>query len=99
LERHWEVVEPGRPNVIGILNGPEGGKRLMFEGHTDVVTEGDASAWKHPFEARSKPASMGAAGAIWKAGWWLPSSPSGHVKSESLGGSILIGARWMRKGG
>src|SRR5450756_2608904 len=52
LETNWEDVEPGGPNVIGVLPGPEGSRRLMFEGHTDVVTEGDAGAWTHPpFEA------------------------------------------------
>jgi succinyl-diaminopimelate desuccinylase len=52
LQTTWEVVEPGRPNVIGILPGAKDGQCLMFEGHTDVVTEGDASSWTHPpFEA------------------------------------------------
>ncbi len=40
-----EEVQPGRPNVIiEILGGPPG-KTLLFEGHTDVVTEGDAANW------------------------------------------------------
>ena len=48
-----EEVEPGAPNVIGILQGQEEGPCLMFECHTDVVTEGDASEWKYgPFEGR-----------------------------------------------
>lgn len=45
----WEptIVEvaPGRPNVIAVIEGDEDGPTLMFEGHTDVVTEGDLSAW------------------------------------------------------
>ena len=46
-----EEVEPGAPNVIGVLQGQEEGPCLMFECHTDVVTEGDASEWKYgPFE-------------------------------------------------
>ena len=50
LETHFEWAAPGRPNVIAILHGTEGGKRLMFEGHTDVVTEGDRDAWTYdPF--------------------------------------------------
>ena len=37
-----DIVEPGRPNVIAIVDGGGGpGPTLMFEGHTDVVTEGD----------------------------------------------------------
>jgi len=48
-----EEVEPGAPNVIGVLQGQEEGPCLMFECHTDVVTEGDASEWKYgPFEGR-----------------------------------------------
>lgn len=43
-----EYVAPGRPNVIAILEGASPGKTLMFEAHTDVVTEGDPQAWTHP---------------------------------------------------
>ena len=41
---HVEVqqVAPGRPNVIGWFGEKRaGGKSLLLEGHTDVVTEGD----------------------------------------------------------
>lgn len=52
LEVHVEEVVPGRPNVIGILDSGVPGKTLLFEGHTDVVTEGDRSLWKYdPFGA------------------------------------------------
>ena len=40
-------VAPGRPNVIGWLDGAAPGKTLCLEGHTDVVTEGDPGAWRH----------------------------------------------------
>lgn len=40
-----EEVEPGRPNVIITLEGGSPGKTLLFEGHTDVVTEGDPAEW------------------------------------------------------
>jgi succinyl-diaminopimelate desuccinylase len=96
LEIHWQVVEPGRPNVIGILHGPEGGKRLMFEGHTDVVTEGDASAWKHPpFEAQIENGRIyGRGGNDMKGGLVAAIlAVQAIVKSGvKLGGSILIGA-------
>lgn len=43
---------PGRPNVIADWDSGRPGRGLMLEGHTDVVTEGDHSAWTHaPFEA------------------------------------------------
>lgn len=47
LETHFEEVEPGRPNVIA-LHRMGDGPTLMFEGHTDVVTEGDPTAWTDP---------------------------------------------------
>ena len=43
-----EEVAPGRPNVIGVLEGARGGRALMFEAHTDVVTEGDPEEWTYP---------------------------------------------------
>ncbi|PWW17415.1 succinyl-diaminopimelate desuccinylase [Cytobacillus oceanisediminis] len=52
IEVHIEEVEPGRPNVIGIADSGRPGKTLLFEGHTDVVTEGDRDAWTYdPFSA------------------------------------------------
>lgn len=56
LETHFEFVAPGRPNVIALLPSPAGreagveGKprTLLFEGHTDVVTEGDPALWADP---------------------------------------------------
>jgi len=48
-----EEVEPGSPNVISVLKGQNEGPCLMFECHTDVVTEGDASEWRYgPYEGR-----------------------------------------------
>lgn len=46
----WEPelveVASGRPNVVAVVAGGGGpGPTLMFAGHTDVVTEGDRSAW------------------------------------------------------
>ncbi len=45
----WDVtvteVAPGRPNVVAVIEGKRPGRTLMFEGHTDVVTEGDRAAW------------------------------------------------------
>jgi succinyl-diaminopimelate desuccinylase len=46
----WEPqiteVAPGRPNVVAVVEGGGGsGRTLAFEGHTDVVTEGDRARW------------------------------------------------------
>lgn len=47
-----QEVAPGRPNVIALLGRDGNGPCLMFEGHTDVVTEGDQAEWSHdPFGA------------------------------------------------
>ena len=56
VERHFDVtmdpVAPGRSNVIIPWQAGAGQRTLMFEGHTDVVTPGDVSAWTHdPFGA------------------------------------------------
>ncbi|HEU4936631.1 MAG TPA: ArgE/DapE family deacylase [Vicinamibacterales bacterium] len=37
LEVHRQDVAPGRPNVIGVLEGSERGRSLMFCGHIDTV--------------------------------------------------------------
>ncbi len=48
-----EEVEPGSPNVISVLRGQGEGPCLMFECHTDVVTEGNASEWRYgPYEGK-----------------------------------------------
>jgi succinyl-diaminopimelate desuccinylase len=47
-----EDVAPGRPNVWAVWEGDRPGRTLLFEAHTDVVTEGSAEDWDHPpFEA------------------------------------------------
>jgi succinyl-diaminopimelate desuccinylase len=43
-----EEVKPGRPNVWAVWEGDSPGKTLLFEAHTDVVTEGSAEDWEHP---------------------------------------------------
>ena len=47
-----EEATPGRPNVIADWSGTgfdeTEHKTLMLEGHTDVVTEGDAERWRYP---------------------------------------------------
>ena len=39
---------PGRPNVVGVLDGRAAGRSLMFCGHTDTV---GISGMRRPFEA------------------------------------------------
>lgn len=60
LHVHVEEVAPGRPNVIADWQGrgyvPGRDRTLMFEGHTDVVTEGDRASWtRDPYGAELEP--------------------------------------------
>jgi succinyl-diaminopimelate desuccinylase len=48
FEVRLEEVSPGRPNVWAVWEGDLPGKTLLFEAHTDVVTEGAAEDWEHP---------------------------------------------------
>lgn len=48
LETRFDFVAPGRPNVVAVHPGATAEKMLLFEGHTDVVTEGDPSLWRDP---------------------------------------------------
>lgn len=60
----WEhtvtEVAPGRPNVVAVVEGGGGpGPTLMFEGHTDVVTEGDPADWSvDPYGAEIRDGRM-----------------------------------------
>lgn len=52
MQVYYEEVVPGRPNVIAIYDSGRPGKTLLFEAHTDVVTEGDREMWSYdPFGA------------------------------------------------
>jgi succinyl-diaminopimelate desuccinylase len=52
FEVKTEEAAPGRPNVWTVWEGDSPGRTLLFEAHTDVVTEGSAQEWEHsPFGA------------------------------------------------
>ena len=48
FETRMEEAAPGRPNVWAVWEGDSTGRTLLFEAHTDVVTEGSAQEWDHP---------------------------------------------------
>jgi succinyl-diaminopimelate desuccinylase len=48
FEVRTEEVAPGRSNVWSVWEGDRQGKTLLFEAHTDVVTEGSSGEWEHP---------------------------------------------------
>jgi acetylornithine deacetylase len=47
LDVHRQDVAPGRPNVIGVLEGSERGRSLMFCGHIDTVGVAECSLLSH----------------------------------------------------
>ena len=54
-----DQVAPGRPNAIVTWEAGMGQRKLMFEGHTDVVTPGDVSTWQYdPFGAEIRDGRM-----------------------------------------
>ncbi|MGQ0603118.1 MAG: M20 family metallopeptidase [Anaerolineales bacterium] len=108
LETHFEFVQVGRPNVIAVLPSPSGrGGRyanggegepgtLMFEGHTDVVTEGDPAQWTDPpFSATIRDGKIYGRGANdMKAGLVCALIATKTIVNSGikLNGGILIGA-------
>lgn len=62
LEVMVDYVERGRPNVVGLWG--EGERTILLEGHTDVVTPGDPSAWSvDPFGGEVKDGKLFGRGA------------------------------------
>lgn len=101
LETHFEFAAPGRPNVIAFLRAKAGrpaapSRCLMFEGHTDVVTEGDPALWTDPpFGAVLRDGRIYGRGANdMKAGLVCALAAMKAIKLSGvrLGGDILLGA-------
>jgi len=96
LETHFEYAAPGRPNVIAILPGASHARTLMFEGHTDVVTEGDRALWRHdPFGAEIENGRIYGRGANDMKGGLCAALAALAALRESgvrLSGDILLGA-------
>lgn len=107
LQTYVEMVQAGRPNVIAIYRTADGRpgdgrpsaaprRILMFEGHTDVVTEGDPSAWTDPpFSATIRDGRIYGRGANdMKAGLVcaLIATKAIVQSAVKLNGDILIGA-------
>jgi acetylornithine deacetylase len=51
---HRIELEPGRANLVGVLEGAGGGRSLILNGHVDVVPPGQTSDWSggDPFSGR-----------------------------------------------
>jgi succinyl-diaminopimelate desuccinylase len=89
-----EEAAPGRPNVIATIDGGRPGPALLFEGHTDVVTEGDRGAWSHdPYGAEVVDGRLYARGAAdMKGGVAAMLFAADLLAREGFGGSLVVGA-------
>lgn len=96
LETTLQWAAPGRPNVIALYRGNVGRRRLMFEGHTDVVTEGNRSAWTvDPFGGAVDDGRIYGRGACDMKGGLVAALGALHAIKQSgirLEGDILLGA-------
>ena len=91
-----QQVAPGRPNVLGVLGEKGTGKSLLLEGHTDVVTEGDPTAWRYPpFSAELVEGRIyGRGAADMKSGLAAAMVAAAAFKRSGtrLGGRLVVGA-------
>jgi succinyl-diaminopimelate desuccinylase len=89
-------VAPGRPNVFGILGDKDSGPTLLLEGHTDVVTEGDAGLWSRaPFGGDLVDGRIyGRGSADMKSGLAAAMVAAAAIKraGADLGGRVVVGA-------
>ena len=96
-------VAPGRPNVFGVLGNGTAGPTLLLEGHTDVVTEGDASEWSHPpFGGELLDGRIyGRGSADMKGGLAAAMVAAAAIKRSGarLGGRLVVGALVDEEGG
>jgi succinyl-diaminopimelate desuccinylase len=90
-----DIVADGRPNVIATIDGDFPGRTLMFEGHTDVVTEGDESTWSvDPFGGELRDARIyGRGSADMKSGVAaMLFAADAVVRAGSFPGRIVVAA-------
>jgi succinyl-diaminopimelate desuccinylase len=93
----WPVtvseVAPGRPNVVAVIEGSGRGRTLMFEGHTDVVTEGDPSRWSFdPFGGDVVAGQLrGRGSADMKSGVAAMIHAARAVEQDGFRGRIVVG--------
>jgi succinyl-diaminopimelate desuccinylase len=96
-------VAPGRPNVLASLGDGSAGPTLLLEGHTDVVTEGNASEWSHaPFGGDLVDGRIyGRGSADMKSGLAAAMIAAAAIKRSGvpLGGRLVVGALVDEEGG
>jgi succinyl-diaminopimelate desuccinylase len=96
FEVEVQQVSPGRPNVLGWIGEKGAGRSLLLEGHTDVVTEGDAREWSHPpFDADLVEGRIyGRGSADMKSGLAAAMVAAAAIRRSgiSLDGRLVVGA-------
>jgi succinyl-diaminopimelate desuccinylase len=94
FEPRIEEVAPGRPNVIAVVDGGAPGPTLMFEGHTDVVTEGRFEDWSFdPFGGEIVGGRLlGRGAADMKGGLAAMLFAAGALAGGGFPGKIVLGA-------
>lgn len=96
FEVEVQEVAPGRPNVLGSIGDRSTGPTLMLEGHTDVVTEGDAGLWsRSPFGGDLVDGRIyGRGSADMKGGLAAAMAATAALKRSGvdLGGRLVVGA-------
>ena len=96
LELELQPVAPSRSNVVAWLGAKGGGRSLLLEGHTDVVTEGDAAAWSHPPFGGDREGDRiwGRGAADMKGGLAAAMIAAAAIKRSGarLGGRLVVGA-------
>jgi succinyl-diaminopimelate desuccinylase len=85
-----EEVAPKRLNLMARFDTGKTGKLLILEGHTDVVTEGDLSAWtKNPFSGEIENGILwGRGSADMKGGLAAAIIAAKTIKKLVLGGGL-----------
>ena len=86
-------VEPGRPNVVGVLKGKGGGKALLLNGHTDTV--GADYMTIDPFEPTIKDGKLYGRGSFDMKGGLAASMAAVKAVADShheLKGDVILAA-------
>ena len=91
---HRDEAAPGRPSVVGVIQGRAGGRTLLFEGHTDVVTAGDPASWSFdPFAGDIVDGRLrGRGSADMKAGLAALVHAARAVQLEGFTGRLVVAA-------